>query len=87
MIGLTQEEQWKKMAEPDLTLTELLGLTLCTGYIQTTLQTLDRIYINQHSRFLPLAQEAKKLKEEQEASLWVGIPPEKTFGQVIHQTT
>ena len=45
------------------------------------LQTLDGIYVNQPSQFLPLAQEAKKLaealKKEQDASQWAGIPPKK----------
>ena len=81
VIGLNQEEQQKKKAEPNLTLTELLGLTPCTGYVETPLQTLlYGVYVNQPSRFLPLAQEAKKLakklKEEQEASQWSGISPE-----------
>ena len=39
---------------------------------------MDGLYINQPSRFLSLAQEAKKLarklKEEEEASQWSGIP-------------
>ena len=42
------------------------------------LQTLDGQYINQPSHFLPLAQEARKLahkiKQEEEASQWSGIP-------------
>ena len=42
---------------------------------------MDGLYTNQPSRLLPLAQEAKKLakklKEEEEASQWSGIPIEK----------
>ena len=42
------------------------------------LQTLDGLYINQPSHFLPLAQEARKLaqkiKAEVEALQWSGIP-------------
>ena len=72
VIGLTPEEQHKRKEDPKLTLTELLGLTLCAAHAQTLLQTLDSLYINQPTRFLPLAQEAKKLakqlKEEHEAS-------------------
>ena len=64
-------------------LIELLGLVPCDGYITTPLQTLNGLYVNQPSRFLPMAQEAKKLakklKEEEEASQWSGIPPEKLF--------
>ena len=58
VIGLTPEEQQKKEADPNLTLTELLGLTSCEGHINTPLQTLDGLYVNQPSRFLPLAHEA-----------------------------
>ena len=45
-----------------------------------SLQTLDGLYINQPSHFLPLVQEARKLaqkiKAEEEASQWSGIPVE-----------
>ena len=55
-----------------------MGLSLCDRHINTPLQTLDGLYVSQLSRFLPLAQEAKKLakklKEEEEASQWSGIP-------------
>ena len=64
-----------------LTLDDLLCLTSCEEHITTPLQTLDGLYVNQPSRFLPLAQEAKKLarklKEEEEASQWSGIAIEK----------
>ena len=77
VVGLTPEEQHKK-EDPDLTLIEHLGLTPCEEHITTPLQTLDRLYVNQLSRFLSLVQEAKKsakkLKEEEEASQWSGIP-------------
>ena len=85
VVGLTPEVQHKKGEDPDLTLIELLGLTPCEGHITTPLQTLDRIYVNQPSRFLPLAKEAKKLakklKEEEEASQWSGIPIKKFLNQ------
>ena len=42
---------------------------------------MDGLYVNQLSRFFLLVQEAqklaKKLKEEEEASQWSGIPTEK----------
>ena len=42
---------------------------------------MDGLHVNQPSRFLPLAQEgkklAKKLKEEDEASQWSGVPIKK----------
>ena len=54
---------------------------MCKDHIiSTSLQTLDGLYVNQPSQFLPLAQEAKKLakiiKAEEEASQWSGIPVE-----------
>ena len=85
VVGLTPEEQRKKEEDLDLTLIELLGLTQCEGHITTPLQTLDGIYVNQPSRFLPLAKEAKKLakklKEEEEALQWSGIPIKKLLNQ------
>ena len=78
VIGLTPEEQHRKEEDPDLTLDKLLGLSSCKDHISTPLQTLDGLYVNQPSRFLPLAQETKKLakriKEEEEVSQWSGIP-------------
>ena len=81
VVGLTLEEQCRKEEDPDLTLDKLLGLSSCEDHISTPLQTLDMLYVNQPSQFLPLAQEAKKLakriKEEEEASQWSGIPIKK----------
>ena len=80
VVGLTPKEQCRKEDDPDLTLDELLGLYSCKDHTSTPLQTLDGLYLNQTSQFLPLAQEAKKLakriKEEEEASQWSGIPVE-----------
>ena len=80
VIGLTLEEQHRREEDPNLTLDELLGLSSCEDHISTPLQTLDGLYVNQPSRFLPSAQEAKKLakriKAEEEASQWSGIPVE-----------
>ena len=80
VIGLTTEEQRQREEDPNLTLDELLGLSSCEEHISTPLQTLDGLYMNQPSHFLPLAQEAKKLdqkiKAEEEALQWSGIPVE-----------
>ena len=80
VIGLTPEEQCRRKEDPNPTLDELLGLSSCEDHISTPFQTLDGLYVNQPSRFLPLAQEAKKLakriKAEEEASQWSGIPVE-----------
>ena len=76
VIGLTPEEQRGREEDPNLTLDELLGLSSFEDHISTPLQTLDGLYVNQPSQFLPLAQEAKKLakriKAEEEASQWSG---------------
>ena len=84
-VGLTPEEQRKKEENPNLTLVELLELIPCDRCITTPLQTLDGLHVNQPSRFLPLAQEAKKLakklKEEEEASEWSGIPSEQLLNE------
>ena len=61
VIGLTEEEQRQREEYPNLTINELLGLSLCEGHITTPLQRLDGQYVNQPSQFLPLAQEAQKL--------------------------
>ena len=45
------------------------------------MKTLDGLYVTQPKRFLPLAQEAKKLAKElckeETVSQWAGLPPEK----------
>ena len=60
---------------------DVLGTTAFQGYVNTPLQTLDGIVVQQPKRFLPLAEEAKcsveeicveKLNEQ-----WAGIPHEK----------
>ena len=39
--------------------TDILGTVAYEGYVQTPIQTLDGLYINQPKHFLPLAEEAK----------------------------
>ena len=60
---------------------QLLKIESCKDYAETPLQTLDGLYVTQLKRFLPLAQEVKKLAEEfwkvEIASQWAGLPPEK----------
>ena len=55
------------------------------GYVQTPIQTLDGLYINQPKHFLPLAEEAKRLAEEihkeKQAEQWAGILHEKLLNQ------
>ena len=80
IIGLTEEEQRHREEYPDLTINKLLGLSPCEGHVTTPLQTPDGQYVNQPSCCLPLAQEArklaKKIRQEEEASQWSGIPVE-----------
>ena len=43
---------------------EILGTRAFQRYVDTPIQTLDGIIVNQPKRFLPLAQEAQKITEE-----------------------
>ena len=43
---------------------EILGTRAFQRYVDTPIQTLDGIVVNQPRRFLPLAKEAKKIVEE-----------------------
>ena len=72
VVGLTLQEQHKKKEDPDLTLIELLRLTPCEEHINTPLQTLDVIYVNQPSRFLPLAVADQDFQLEEVLSCWGG---------------
>ena len=57
---------------------EILGTRVFQRYVETPIQNLDGIVVNQPKRFLPLAQEAKKIAEEirieQINEQWAGIP-------------
>ena len=68
---------------------ELIEIEPCKDYTETPLQTLDGLYVTQPKRFLPLAQEAKKLAEElhkeEIASQWAGLPPEKLLQESFIQ--
>ena len=80
-LGFTLAEIHQAQNEPTLTIPQLLEIKPCTDYTETPLQTLDGLYVTQPKRFLPLAQEAKKLAEEfhkeEIASQWAGLPPKK----------
>ena len=64
---------------------DILGTAAYGGYIQTPIQTLDDIYINQLKQFLPLAEEPKCLAEEIHKEKldkqWAGIPHKKLLNQ------
>ena len=81
MTRFTPVEIRHAQNKPTLTVPQLLKIKSCKDYAETPLQTLDSLYVTQPKRFLPLAQEAKKLAEEfrkeEIASQWAGLPPEK----------
>ena len=43
---------------------DILGTRVYQGYVETPLQTLDGIVVNQPKHFLPLVEEAKRIAEE-----------------------
>ena len=57
---------------------EILGTRVFQRYVDTPIQTLDEIVVNQPKCFLPLAQEAKKIAKEIRIKnineQWAGIP-------------
>ena len=80
-LGFTPAEIRHAQNNPTLMVPQLLKIKSCKDYVETPLQTLDGLYVTQPKRFLPLAQEAKKLVEEfwkeEITSQWAGLPPEK----------
>ena len=64
---------------------EILGTRAFQRYVDTPIQTLDGIVVNQPKRFLPLAQEARKIAEEIRIKKineqWAGIPREQLLNQ------
>ena len=64
---------------------EILGTTAFQRYVETPIQTLDRIIVTQPKRFLPLPQEARKIAEEIQIKKineqWAGIPWEQLLNQ------
>ena len=64
---------------------DILGTRVYQGYIETSLQTLDGIIVNQPKWFLPLAEEAKHIAEEIRIEKineqWARIPREQLLNQ------
>ena len=83
---MTPEENWQlqERNQPQ-DITDILETAAYEGYVQTPIQTLNGIYVNQLKYFLPLAKEAKCLAEEihkeKQAEQWAGIPHEKLLNQ------
>ena len=59
-------------------ISDVLGTRVYQRYVETPLQTLDGIVVNQPKRFLPLAEEAKcltkEIRIEKSNKQWAGIP-------------
>ena len=81
-LGFTLAKVCHAENNPTLTVPQLLEIEPCREYTETPLKTPDTsLYVTQPKRFLPLAQEAKKLAKElhkeEIASQWAGLLPEK----------
>ena len=65
LLGTTPREnlQLQHRNSPD-DISNVLETCVYQGYVETPLQTLDGIFVNQPKRFLPLAKEAKRFAEE-----------------------
>ena len=66
-------------------ISDILGTRVYLGYVETLLQTLDGIIVNQPKWFLPLAGEAKRIAKEirieKIKEQWAGIPREQLLNQ------
>ena len=86
LLGMTHREnlQIRDKNQPE-DIADILGTTTFKGYINTLLQTLDEILVQQPKQFLPLAEEAKTLVEEIHIEKlneqWAGILHEKLLNQ------
>ena len=86
LLGTTPREniQLQHMNSPD-DISDVLGTRVYQGYVETPLQTLDGIVVNQPKRFLPLVEEAKCLAEEIRIEKlnkqWAGILCEQLLNQ------
>ena len=86
LLGIMPREstQLQSMNTPE-DVEEILGTRAFQRYVDTPIQTLDRIVVNQPKRFLPLTQEAKKIAKEIRIEKineqWAGIPREQLLNQ------
>ena len=86
LLGTTPSEntqiQHRNMPED---ISDILGTRVYQKYVDTPLQTLDGIIVNQPKQFLPLAEEAKRITEEIRIEKineqWAGIPCEQLLNQ------
>ena len=65
LLGITSCEstQLQSMNTPE-DVEQILGTRAFQRYVDTPIQTLDGIVVNQPKRFLPLSKEAKKIAKE-----------------------
>ena len=86
LLGITPSEndQIQQRNMPD-DISDIIGTRVYQGYVETPLQTLDGIIVNQPKWFLPLAEEAKCIAEEIRIEKiyeqWAGIPREQLLNQ------
>ena len=86
LLGTTPREnlQLQNRKSPD-DISDVLGTQVFQGYVETPLQTLDGIVVNQPKRFLPLTEEAKclakEIRIEKLNAQWAGIPHEQILNQ------
>ena len=77
----TQIQHWNTPED----ISDILGTRVYKRYVDTPLQTLDRIIVNQPKRFLPLTEEAKRIAEEIRIEKinkqWAGIPHKQLLNQ------
>ena len=79
LLGITPSESTQPQSmNTQENVQEILGTRAFQRYVDTPIETLDGIVVNQPKRFLPLAQEARKIAEgiriEKINEQWAGIP-------------
>ena len=86
LLGITPSKntQLQNRNTPE-DIADILGTRAFQRYVDTPLQTLDGIIVNQPKHFLPLAKEAKRIAEEIRIEKineqWAGIPREQLLNQ------
>ena len=86
LLGITPSinSQIQHRNTPD-DISDILGTRVYQGYVETPIQTLDGIIVNQPKWFLPLAEEAKhiakEIRIEKINEQWAGIPREQLLNQ------
>ena len=79
LLGITPHESTQlQSTNTQEDVEEILGTRAFQRYVDTPIQSLDGIVVNQPKHFLPLAQEARKIAKEIRIKKineqWAGIP-------------